>query len=106
MPQASSYKTEAIDTARIAQLLGAAVAPSSSPVPASSRFALKGVVSGALGQEAVLIAIDNKPALTFKVGGLVEEGLMVQSATGRRVALAATRDGPTLITLEMPLLDK
>ena len=63
-------------------------------------------MSGALGKEAALIAIDNKPALTFKVGSVVEEGLILQSATARRITLSSSRDGPAVMTLEMPLLDK
>lgn len=90
----------------MAKVLGATAPQADTPVAASSRFALKGVVSGALGKEAALIAIDNKPALTFKVGSAVEEGLILQSATASKVTLAATRDGPAVITLEMPLLDK
>ena len=106
LPVTTAFKPDAIDSASIARLLGATTAPTASPVIASNRFALKGVVSGALGREAALIAIDNKPAQTFKVGSLVEEGLLVQSASPRKVTLAASRDGPALITLEMPLMDK
>ena len=64
------------------------------------------VVAACANSEAALIAIDNKPALTFKVGSAVEEGLILQSATSSQVILAATRDGPALMTLDMPLLDK
>lgn len=106
LPAAPFFKSEAIDATNLARLLGAAPSLSAAPVSNSTRFALKGVVSGALGKEAALIAIDNKPALTFKVGSVVEEGLILQSATARRVTLSASRDGPAVMTLEMPLLDK
>ena len=106
LPMSAPAKNETIDTASVARMLGAIAPKADAPVAASSRFALKGVVSGALGQEAALIAIDNKPAMTFKVGNALEEGLILQSATPRRVSLAATRDGPVIMTLELPLLDK
>ncbi len=106
IPAAAVFKADAIDTTSVARLLGATPSQAAAPVSISGRFALKGVVSGALGKEAALIAIDNKPALTFKVGSAVEEGLILQSATSRQVILAATRDGPALMTLDMPLLDK
>ncbi len=100
------FKSEAIDTTSLARLLGAAPSPSAAPVSNSSRFALKGVVSGALGKEAALIAIDGKPPLTFKVGSVVEDGLILQSATAGKVSLSASRGGPAVMTLEMPPLDK
>ena len=106
LPLTTASRIDTIDSASIARLLGATAAPTASPVIAGNRFALKGVVSGALGREAALIAIDNKPAQTFKVGSVVEEGLLVRSASARKVTLAATQDGPALVTLEMPLLDK
>ncbi len=106
LPTAPFFKSEAIDTTNLARLLGAAPSVSTALVSNSTRFALKGVVSGALGKEAALIAIDNKPALTFKVGSMVEDGLILQSATARQVTLSASRDGPAIMTLEMPLLDK
>jgi general secretion pathway protein C len=92
------------DTASMARVLGAAAAQPLKPSSASNRFALKGVVSGALGKEAALIAIDDKPARAFIVGSAIEEGLVLQSATARRVTLSATPNGPALMTLEMPVL--
>ena len=99
-------KPDAVDSASVARSLGAVATQAATPPSISSRFALKGIVSGAVGKEAALIAIDNKPALTFKVGSAVEEGLFLQSATAGKVTLSSTRDGPAVMTLEMPLLDK
>ena len=94
------------DAATLAQLLGA-TAPQAVAAPAnSSRFVLKGVISGAAGKEAALIAIDDKPAKAFRVGSSVEEGLMLQSASARRVTLSASKDGPAVMTLDMPPLAK
>ena len=93
-----------VDPLQVARLLGAR--PSSPIVEASlaSRFSLQGVVSGTPGGGAALIAVDGKPAKPFRVGSPVDEGLVLQSATPRSVTLAQTRDGPALVTLDMPLL--
>ena len=105
-PATPGLRSEAIDTTSLARLLGATPAQTAAPISSISRFALKGVVSGALGKEAALIAIDNKPPLTFKVGSVIEDGLILQSATAGKVTLSASRDGPALMTLEMPPLAK
>ena len=96
----------AIDPGMLARLLGGLTPQAAAPISNSSRFVLKGVVSGALGQEAALIAIDDKPAKAFRVGSSIEEGLLLQSASSRKVTLSATKEGPALITLEMPALGK
>ena len=94
------------DAATLAQLLGA-TAPQAVAAPSnSSRFVLKGVISGAAGKEAALIVIDDKPAKAFRVGSILEEGLVLQSASARRVTLSASKDGPTVMTLDMPPLAK
>jgi general secretion pathway protein C len=96
----------ATDSASLARLLGTKAPEVTAPSPASSRFSLKGVVSGATGKEAALIAIDDKPARAFRVGTAIEEGLFLQSVIVRQVTLSASKDGPTLMTLEMPALVK
>ncbi len=55
-----------------------------------------------LGGGAALIAVDGKPARPFRVGTLVEEGLVLQSLEGRRALLGAERGGPSTLTLELP----
>ncbi len=101
---ANGPEANALDASSLARLLGATAPLAATPVSNSSRFALKGVVSGALGQEAALIVIDDKPAKAFRVGSAIEDGLILQSATARKVTLAATPGGPVLMTLEMPPL--
>lgn len=105
-PIADSRSGNANDPAALARLLGALAPQAVAPMSNSSRFALKGVVSGALGQEAALIAIDDKPARAFRVGSAIEEGLVLQSASKSKVTLSATKGGPILMTLEMPALGK
>ena len=97
---------DSIDTASLVRLLGAIAPQATAEVRASNRFALKGIVAGAPGKEAALISIDNKPAVTFKVGSTVEDGMVLQSATARKVTLLKNRGESAVMTLEMPLLDK
>jgi len=51
-----------------------------------------------------LISVDGKPAKPFRIGSTIEEGLILQSATARQVTFAASRGGPAVLTLDMPLL--
>ena len=94
LPATTIAKVELPDAASLARILGATAPQAATPVRASSRFTLKGVVSGALGKEAALIVIDDKPARAFRVGSAIEDGLILQSATARKVTLSATPDGP------------
>ncbi len=93
-----------VDTQAVARLLGAVDAAPMAQTSAASRFVLVGVLAGSPGGGAALIGIDGKPPQPFRVGGAVEEGLVLQSAVARQARLAATRDGPTVITLDMPPL--
>jgi general secretion pathway protein C len=68
----------------------------------ASRFQLLGVMAGESSQGAALIAVDGKVAKPFRVGSLVVDGLVVQSAQGRRVSLGAAMDGPSTLVLELP----
>ena len=103
---ANDASSKANDPAALARLLGAVAPQAAAPVNNNNRFVLKGIVSGALGQEAALIVIDDKPAKAFRVGSAIEDGLMLQSAAPRKVTLAASKYGPAVMTLEMPPLSK
>lgn len=106
MPTVAVQPT-AIDSLAVARLLGATAAqtPVAANAPSvASRFALQGVVAGSPGGGAALISVDGKPATPFRVGSTVEEGLILQSASARQVTFAASRGGPAVLTLEMPLL--
>jgi len=87
-------------------------AMSTAPVPllpsAASRLALVGVVANDKSGGAALISVDGKPARPYRVGSQVDEGmgLVLQSVAPRRAVLASSVDGPTSLTLEMPLLRK
>ena len=75
----------------------AAAAPS-----LASRFQLQGVMAGGPNAGAALIAVDGKAAKPFRVGAVVADGLVLQSAQGRRVTLGAAMDGPQSLVLELP----
>ena len=96
-----------VDPAAVARLLGATpAAASAGPAAApaqSTRFVLVGVVSDRSKGGAALIAMDGKPAKPYRVGALVEEGLVLQSVAPRRDTLGPTAGGPAAFTLEMPL---
>ena len=94
------------DPAVVARLLGATPAQAVPQASLTSRFALSGVVAGAPGGGAALIAVDGKPARPFRVGSVVEEGLVLQTAAARQATLGETRNSPALVTLDMPSLSK
>lgn len=91
------------DPATVARLLGATTGPLAAvPVAAvASRFTLLGVLAGRQNGGAALIAVDGKPARPVRVGGTLEEGLVLQSLSGRQAVLGADRDGPATVTLEI-----
>ncbi len=88
------------DAQAMARLLGAVAAP----VPvASSRFALVGVLAGrSSGGGAALIAVDGKPAKPYRVGAVIDTGLVLQSLGPRQARLGTSAEGPASLTLEMP----
>lgn len=94
------------DPAAVARFLGATgAAPTAAAAPAlASRFVLTGVVAAASQRGAALIAVDGKPPKPYRVGSLVEEGLVLQSVAPRQAVLGPARDGPPAFTLELPAL--
>jgi general secretion pathway protein C len=98
----------AADAAAIARLLGSTPAAAVQSAPAASlasRFQLVGVVAGARsGGGAAVLSVDGKPARPYRVGTSIDDGLVLQSVQGRTATLAATPDGPAVLTLELPPL--
>ncbi|HSV36292.1 MAG TPA: type II secretion system protein N [Ramlibacter sp.] len=93
------------DPAGVARLLGASP-QAATPAPVASlasRFALTGVVASRSQTGAALIAVDGKPARPYRVGAVVDEGLVLQSVDARHAVLAPSLDGPPAVTLELPL---
>jgi general secretion pathway protein C len=91
-----------LDVSAAARSLGAAPVQAAAAPTLASRFQLQGVMAGGPNAGAALIAVDGKPAKPFRVGAVVADGLLLQSAQGRRVTLGAAMDGPQSLVLELP----
>ena len=94
--------------ADLTRLLGAEapVASAAAPqTPSSSRLKLLGVVAAssnfAMQTGLALIAIDGKPARPYRVGGMVEQDLVLLEVRQRSASLGPVR-GPASVKLEMP----
>jgi general secretion pathway protein C len=96
----------------LTRLLGAEALPAAAtadvPAPvADARFSLLGVVSprspAAAREGVALIAVDGKPARAYRVGAVVEGSHVLKDVSARGVTLGL-RDGPGLLTLELPPL--
>lgn len=96
------------DAQAVARALGAlpagAVVAVAAPVASlASRFALVGVLAGRQsGGGAALIAVDGKPAKPFRVGTVVDSGMVLQALGPRQAQLGADVGGPAMLTLDMP----
>ena len=98
----SAHTLPPIDNAAAARSLGAVPVQAPAAPTLASRFQLQGVMAGEASQGAALIAVDGKVAKPFRVGAVVADGLVLQSAQGRRVSLGAVMDGPSTLVLELP----
>jgi len=101
--QSVAARQPAPDTAAIARLLGQGSGPATAvaAAPTASRFQLLGVVSDASSRGAALIAVEGRPAKPYRVGAVVDEGVVLQSVAPRRAVLANPTNGTTVATLEM-----
>lgn len=107
-PPLPARPVAAADPAAIARVLGGVQGTvAAAPVaPVASRFQLVGVAAGARsGQGAAIIAVDGKPGRPYRVGSVVDEGLVLQSVQGRQATLGPA-NGPAVVTLELPPLRK
>jgi general secretion pathway protein C len=91
-----------VDVSAAARSLGAAAVQTAAAPTQASRFHLQGVMSGGPNAGAALIAVDGKPAKPLRVGALVADGMVLQSAEARRVTLGASMDAPPTLVLELP----
>lgn len=102
---ATAPEPPVIDAQALGRVLGADKSrpAAAAPAPAPTRFVLRGVLAGTRSRHgAALIAIDGKPPKPYRVGALVEPGLVVQSLDAREARLGETVDGATVMTLEIP----
>jgi general secretion pathway protein C len=88
----------------LARLLGAGSTPAESVAApdAASRFHLIGIVGLGSGQGVAVLSIDGKAPRPYRVGSVLEEGLMLQSVEPKRVALASAARAPVLFRLDLP----
>ncbi len=91
-----------VDVSAAARSLGAAPVQAAAAPTAASRFQLLGVLDAGSDAGAALMAVDGKPAKPYRVGAVVTDGLLLQSAQGRRISLGASVDGPPTLVLELP----
>jgi general secretion pathway protein C len=91
-----------VDVSAAARSLGAAPVQAVAVPTLASRFQLQGVMAGGPDAGAALISVDGKPAKPFRVGAVVADGLVLQSAQGRRISLGAAMDGPQTLVLDLP----
>jgi general secretion pathway protein C len=64
---------------------------------------LVGTVTYHDGHGAAIVSIDGKPAKTYIVGSVLENGWVLQSVERRKASFSATAQGPVVQTLEMAL---
>ena len=91
-----------VNVSAAARSLGAAPVQAAAAPNLASRFQLQGVMAGGPNAGAALIAVDGKPAKPYRVGAVVADGMVLQSAQGRRISLGASMDGPQSLALELP----
>jgi general secretion pathway protein C len=96
-----------IDSAKVAQLLGANPVGASAPTPsvaAASRYKLIGVIAQGQQSGSALIAIDGQPAKPYRVGDAVGDDLVLRSVKAKGATLGASKQGAGSVTLELPPL--
>lgn len=98
-----SHVQAEIDSMAVARSLGGAPLAAPATPSAASRFQLVGVVAGGPLQGAALLAVDGKPAKPYRVGAVVAQGWVLQSVQAKRVSLGAGVEGPTALTLDLPV---
>jgi len=87
----------------LALVLGAPPGATAGAAPGlAQRFRLWGVMASASGQGAALLSLDGQPPRTFSVGAEVAPGLVLQAVGPREAMLAASLQGPVILTLQVP----
>lgn len=99
--------TAPIDTAKVAQLLGANphAADAKAPlVSAPSKYKLLGVIADGPRGGSALIAINDEPAKPYRVGERLSDDMVLRSVKARSATLSADEPGSGGVTLELPPL--
>ncbi|WP_291064914.1 type II secretion system protein N [Hydrogenophaga sp.] len=98
-----------VDVAELARVLGVAAtpAPATAGVLAqavAARYVLFGVVASGGDRGAALIAVDAQPPRPYRVGAVLEGGLVLQAVQPRVVRLGPALNGPSTVELRLPEL--
>lgn len=109
MPSAAvvSAGSSQADTQVVARVLGAGQAGPVTAAPVAgitSRYRLIGVVKQGDSNGYALISVDGKPPKPYRVGSLIDGGLVLHSVEPRSAALAPSVDAPVSLTLNLPKL--
>ncbi|MBV5297968.1 MAG: general secretion pathway protein C [Rhodoferax sp.] len=98
----------AVDSDKIARLLGAGTQAGATPVQPSlaTRFKLQGVIAQGsnAARGSALIAVENAPAKPYRVGDALSEEIVLKAVKARSVVLGPSGQPNGNFTLELPLL--
>jgi general secretion pathway protein C len=72
------------------------------PTAAPSRYALLGVVAVGAVQGAALIGLDGQPPRPYRVGAVLDGGLVLQSVSRNGARLGPALRGPSTVELSVP----
>ena len=93
-----------VDIPSLIRALGGTEVAARPASAAPTRYTLIGVLAGTRsGHGAALIEVDGKPAKHYRIGAEVAEGMVLVSVNKREAHLGFTPNGPTAVTLQMPL---
>jgi general secretion pathway protein C len=105
-PAAAAAQSELPSAAlgAVAGVLGAtaAPAPEAPALDRSEQFNLVGVVARGNGRGAAIIAVNDLPAKTFRVGSAVTDDWVLHAVAPRQATLARGADRSQTHTLDMP----
>ncbi len=105
VPASAGNGPVVIDPVAVTRALGGGTGAAASATPAvslSSRFAMLGVLADLRSAGAALISVDGRPAKPYRVGDVVDDGLVLQSVKGRSATLGSAATGVSALTLELP----
>jgi general secretion pathway protein C len=71
-------------------------------VPVASRFVLLGVAALGGSGGAALIGLDRQPPRPYRVGAVLDGGLVLQSVSRTTARLGPALQGPTTVELTLP----
>ena len=104
---AAAAPIQAPEPVAVARALGAVPAAPAAPgvapvVDLASRYRLIGVVASGPERGAALIAVDGQPPKPYRVGAVLEGGLVLQSVAARQARLAPASGTGNPIDLTLP----